>query len=207
MRIKRQRETFALRLAADNPFDPSDNPRKKKDQYGLDIPDVDKERNLHALPEGASSKGFNDAAEAAKRGDGAIGQMQKTPVVPGVSGRGGGGSNSSSGSGETSGENTGGSLLPKTEQYRNRLLQMFPGADIGGWREPDGYNEHSSGHALDFMTTDHDQASKVIQDAFSNGANYAIWNQQMHYPDGRVEGMENRGDATQNHMDHVHINI
>lgn len=200
MRIHRQRETFALRIAADNPFDPSDNPRKKKDEFGLDIPDVDKERNLHALPEGASSQEFNDAAEAAERGDGAIGQMKKTPVVPGVSGSGGSNTARPGGGGGTPDAS---GILPNARPLYDQLMQKHPGADIGGYRV-DNYHEHDSG-ALDFMTTDPNQAQSVMQDAFAAGAPYVLWQQQQWNADGSRSPMENRGDPTQNHFDHVHI--
>jgi hypothetical protein len=76
--------------------------------------------------------------------------------------------------------------------------------EIGGYRPGgDGFDEHNNG-ALDYMTTDPAVAEQVKSTAFENGAPYVIWQQQMHYPDGRTEPMEDRGDPTQNHMDHVH---
>lgn len=201
-RIHTQRETFALRLAADSVDVPG---KKKKDEYGLDIPDVDKERNLHATPEGFSAKGFNDAAEAAESGAGAIGQMQKSAPIPGVSG-GSAGSNSSGGG--YSGGGGGGTpdasgILPNARPLFDTLMQKHPGADIGGYRV-DNYHEHDSG-ALDFMTSDPNQASSVMQDAFAAGAPYVLWQQQQWNADGSRSPMENRGNPTQNHFDHVHI--
>lgn len=105
------------------------------------------------------------------------------------------------------GEDTGGTLKPQTQKLQDSLKKMFPGVDIGGYRAPDGYNEHSSGSALDFMTTDHAQAKSVMDHAFSNGANYVIWDQKQWNPDGTTSVMEDRGSPTQNHKDHVHINI
>ena len=107
---------------------------------------------------------------------------------------------------QQSGDNTGGSLKPQTQALQDSLKGLFPDAEIGGWREPDGYNEHSSGSALDFMTTDHGQAKQVMDHAFDNGAKFVIWDQKQWNPDGSTSAMPDRGDPTQNHKDHVHIN-
>lgn len=123
-------------------------------------------------------------------GTGGLGQ---TPGTSAVSGGGG--------------DDTGGTLKPQTQKLQDSLKKMFPGVDIGGYRPPDGYNEHSSGSALDFMTTDHGQAKSVMDHAFSNGANYVIWDQKQWNPDGTSSAMPDRGDPTQNHKDHVHINV
>ncbi|ATN89563.1 tail length tape measure protein [Gordonia phage Kabluna] len=83
---------------------------------------------------------------------------------------------------------------------------------IGGYRPPDGYNEHSSGRALDVMVAElgGKTGDEVTEFSMANHPNYpvthTIWKQQMHYPpDGRTEGMDDRGSPTQNHMDHPHI--
>jgi hypothetical protein len=38
------------------------------------------------------------------------------------------------------------------------------------------------------------------------GISYVIWKQRVNYGDG-WERMEDRGDATENHFDHVHISF
>ncbi|AYD82130.1 tail length tape measure protein [Gordonia phage Turuncu] len=85
-------------------------------------------------------------------------------------------------------------------------------SSIGGYRPPDGYNEHSSGRALDVMVTElgGKTGDEVTDFSMANHKNYpvnwTIWKQMMHYPpDGRTEGMDDRGSPTQNHMDHPHI--
>lgn len=203
MRIHRQRETFAYRIAADNPFDPGDNPRKKKDDpFGLDIPDVDQEKNLNALPGGGESAArYNQMAEAEENAGGE--RMQKMMVTPGApsgGGRGGGGSNSSGGGGGTP---DGSGILPNARPLYDTLMKNNPGADIGGYRV-DNFHEHDSG-ALDFMTGDPNQANRVMQDAFAAGAPYVLWQQQQWNADGSRSPMEDRGDPRQNHYDHVHI--
>lgn len=96
-------------------------------------------------------------------------------------------------------------ILPGSRALYDSLMEEHPGAEIGGYRPPgDGYDEHANG-ALDFMTTDDAQAAKVREKAFASGAPYVLWKQQQWNADGSVSGMENRGDPTQNHFDHVHI--
>src|SRR6185312_4326819 len=87
--------------------------------------------------------------------------------------------------------------------------------DIGGWRPPDGYNEHSSGQALDVMIPGSntpqgkalgDQISQyVLSHAKELGVDYTIWQHGQHNPDGSFQMYPDRGGPTQNHMDHVHI--
>ena len=142
-------------------------------------------------------------------------QYLKAPAIPAVSYSGGssggggwgGGSSSSGGSSGGGGGDTGGSLRPETQALETSLEQKYPGADIGGYRPPDGYNEHSSGSALDFMTTDPAQAAAVRQQAFDSGSDYVLWNQRQWNSDGTSSPMEDRGSPTQNHMDHVHIHM
>lgn len=92
------------------------------------------------------------------------------------------------------------------------ITKMWPKGvkNIGGWRPPDGYNEHSSGRALDVMINDSKTGDQVKDWSMANSKNYpmnwAIWKQKMWYPpNGRSEGMPDRGTPTQNHMDHDHL--
>ena len=96
-------------------------------------------------------------------------------------------------------------ILPGSRALYDQLMAEHPGAEIGGYRPPgDGYDEHANG-ALDFMTTDEAQAAKVREKAFASGAPYVLWKQQQWNADGTTSPMEDRGDPTQNHFDHVHI--
>ncbi|OBA74740.1 hypothetical protein A5777_08505 [Gordonia sp. 852002-10350_SCH5691597] len=82
-------------------------------------------------------------------------------------------------------------------------------ASIGGYRPPDGYNEHSTGRALDVMINDDKTGDQVKDFSLANSKkfpiNWTIWKQKMWYPDGRSEGMPDRGAPTANHMDHDHV--
>jgi phage-related minor tail protein len=86
--------------------------------------------------------------------------------------------------------------------------------DIGGFRPPDGYNEHFSGQALDVMIPKWntpsgksygDQVAKYLLDnASALGIDYILWQQRQWNADGTSSPMGDRGSPTQNHMDHVH---
>jgi len=82
-------------------------------------------------------------------------------------------------------------------------------SSIGGWRPPDGYNEHYSGRALDVMINDAKTGDQVKDFSLANSKKFPIewtlWKQKEWHPDGRVVPMGDRGSPTQNHMDHDHV--
>ncbi|WP_431231533.1 phage tail tape measure protein [Mycolicibacterium psychrotolerans] len=106
-----------------------------------------------------------------------------------------------------------GGLLPYSEQLRQLIFRQFPQLkDIGGYRAPDGYNEHSSGRAVDVMIPNYNSpdglalGNQVASFALSlPGTDRIMWQHRMFYRDGRSQWVEERGSDTQNHMDHVHI--
>ena len=92
------------------------------------------------------------------------------------------------------------------------IMRLWPKgvSSIGGYRPPDGYNEHSTGRALDVMINDPTTGTQIKDWSMANSpkypVNWTIWQQKMWYPpDGHSQGMEDRGSPTQNHMDHDHI--
>lgn len=110
-----------------------------------------------------------------------------------------------------------GGLTPHATQVRSTIMKNWPSiTDIGGYRPPDGYNEHSSGNALDVMIPGWDtEKGKALGDEVLGwtmkngdalGLSWALWRQRSHNP-GDMQGqmMEDRGSPTQNHMDHLHI--
>lgn len=109
-----------------------------------------------------------------------------------------------------------GGLTPHAQSVRKYIFEKWPTIkDIGGYRPPDGYNEHSTGNALDVMIPDWSGAGKRTGDevlawaqknAAELGYTHAIW-QQKFFPKSNPDGsmMEDRGSPTQNHMDHVHL--
>lgn len=94
-------------------------------------------------------------------------------------------------------------VMPHTKPLYDDLTKSLPGTEIGTYRVDD-YHEHDHG-AMDVMTSDPAQAEMVRQKAFDSGAPYVLWQQQQWNADGTVSDMPDRGDPTQNHMDHVHI--
>ena len=107
-----------------------------------------------------------------------------------------------------------GGLQPIAQLFSRIIKATWPNGvtSIGGYRPPDGYNEHSTGRALDVMLRDvGGQAGDEIKDfSIANNAkypiNWTIWKQAMWYPpDGRRDPMGDRGSPTQNHFDHDHI--
>ncbi|GAB3344669.1 hypothetical protein [Modestobacter lapidis] len=108
--------------------------------------------------------------------------------------------------------NSAGKVKPHVQAAANTVMGNVPGIrSIGGTRasaaDPKG---HPSGLALDYMT------SPAVGDAVAQyhiahwdelGVDYIIWQQRMlSSPNGSWKQMENRGSATANHMDHVHVN-
>lgn len=110
-----------------------------------------------------------------------------------------------------------GGLTPHSNEIKADIMRFWPQiTNIGGYRPPDGYNEHSTGNALDVMIPNwQSPEGKALGDAISGwalnnaealGLSWVIWQQKIHKP-GDLAGqvMQDRGGATQNHLDHVHI--
>lgn len=106
-----------------------------------------------------------------------------------------------------------GGMLPFTEQMRELIFAQFPAVrDIGGYRAPDGYNEHSSGRAADVMIPNYNTpegialGNQVANFALSlPGVERIMWRAKLIYRNGKIEDAGGRGSDTANHMDHVHI--
>ena len=112
--------------------------------------------------------------------------------------------------------NSTGSVRPQTQAAANAVVSNVPGADeitLGGTRasatDPGG---HPSGLALDYMVLSDEALGEAII-AYHRahwdelGVAYLIYQQRMlSSPNGSWKPMEDRGSATANHMDHVHVN-
>lgn len=107
-----------------------------------------------------------------------------------------------SGSGAESG------LLPDTIKVHRAVCAKFPSvARYGGVA---GRGEHATGHALDIMVSGplgDEIAAFLQQNRAELGIEYLIWQQRIWRPStsGSWRGMSDRGGATANHMDHVHV--
>lgn len=139
---------------------------------------------------------------------GAAGALPSGPLTPGGGLLGG----AAGATGRTGSEN---GLQPNTVAAKRAIEGAFPEIQsIGGWRPPDGYNEHFNGQALDIMIPNWSSPAgkaygdKVAQYLLANsaalGVDYVLWQQRQWNADGTSSAMSDRGSPTQNHMDHVH---
>jgi hypothetical protein len=96
------------------------------------------------------------------------------------------------------------------------VAQKFPEVEaIGGWRPVDAFPDHPSGRAVDIMIPGYDTGEgkrlgdEITDYLFRNrdalNIEYLIWRQQYIPSEGQPSQMEDRGDPTQNHFDHVHV--
>ncbi len=106
-------------------------------------------------------------------------------------------------------------LQPNTVAAKRAVEGAFPAIkNIGGWRPPDGYNEHFSGQAIDVMIPNWsspagkqygDQVAQyLLANSSALGIDYVLWQQRQWNADGTSSAMTDRKSPTQNHMDHVH---
>ncbi|MGC4989882.1 peptidoglycan DD-metalloendopeptidase family protein [Nocardia salmonicida] len=96
------------------------------------------------------------------------------------------------------------------------IVQRFPQVqEILGQRDNDSRPDHPSGRAIDIMVPDPtsgdgkalgDQiADFVLTNSTALRIDYLIWRQTYRAASGESNVMEDRGGATANHMDHVHV--
>lgn len=101
-------------------------------------------------------------------------------------------------------------LGPNAQDVYSAVRTQFPDmTNIGGYRAGDP-GDHGSGKAVDIMVTGSrgDQvAAWLQQNAGRLNITYIIWKQRIWHPGGSWESMSDRGDATQNHFDHVHVSV
>ena len=94
------------------------------------------------------------------------------------------------------------------------ICNKFPNiTSYGGLRSGDSGSEHSSGQALDIMVSG-SEGQEVADWLHANykklGVSQLLWEQQIWTVQRSSEGwraMEDRGGATANHMDHVHVSV
>ncbi|MCZ4538004.1 transglycosylase family protein [Gordonia terrae] len=106
-----------------------------------------------------------------------------------------------------------------TIRLARAIAAKFPQIQtIGGWRaDGGGYNDHPSGRAVDVMIPNYTSAQGI---ALGNAVNkyildnkkhfkleYTIWRQTYYPVVGKSNVMDDRGDPTQNHFDHVHATV
>ncbi len=101
-------------------------------------------------------------------------------------------------------------LRPDTIKVHRAVCQLFPSvARYGG---VSGRGEHATGQAIDIMVgvgnpIGYDIAEFLQQHRAELGIEYIIWHQHIWRPatSGAWRSMSDRGGATANHLDHVHV--
>lgn len=83
---------------------------------------------------------------------------------------------------------------------------------VYGWRSYSAYDMggHPAGLAVDFPGTTaqgNAMAAYTTANADALAVKYAIWQQRIWYPGKGWTAMADRGSATANHMDHVHVSF
>ncbi|WP_457252736.1 hypothetical protein [Pedococcus sp. P5_B7] len=103
-----------------------------------------------------------------------------------------------------------GGMTPNAIAVINAVKAQFPGSGpFGGYRPGDPL-DHGTGHAVDIMcsTAEGNEIASFLQaHAGELNIKYLIWRQRIWYPGGSWQGMEDRGSATANHYDHVHVSV
>ena len=111
------------------------------------------------------------------------------------------------------GSGTEAGLTPGAVRLFRAVCNAFPAlTTYGGY---DAHGEHSSGKAIDFMINGDSGLGQSIADwARAHGSELdlydVIWAQHIWTPERASEGwraMPDRGSATANHYDHVHISV
>lgn len=94
----------------------------------------------------------------------------------------------------------------------NKNFPQF--TSIGGIRSDANAQDHASGHAVDLMTSNEATgdaiAAYMVAHADQLGIKYVIWRQHIWSVQRSSEGwraMADRGSATANHYDHVHVSV
>ncbi|MFF0546620.1 peptidoglycan DD-metalloendopeptidase family protein [Nocardia thailandica] len=106
-------------------------------------------------------------------------------------------------------------LQVDTIRLARTIVQQFPQVrEIGGHRE-DPLPDHPSGRAIDIIIPDPTSgdgkalgdriAEFVLTNASALRIDYLIWRQTYRSATGESNVMEDRGGATANHFDHVHV--
>jgi hypothetical protein len=103
-------------------------------------------------------------------------------------------------------------LVPAAVRVYRAVCHAFPQiTSYGGW---DNHGEHRSGKALDIMNSDVSLGNQIAEFLRAHASELdifdVIWRQHIWTSQRAGDGwrsMPNRGSATANHMDHVHVSV
>jgi hypothetical protein len=103
-------------------------------------------------------------------------------------------------------------IQPQAVKVYRAACAAFP--ELTTYGGQDGHGEHVNGEAIDFMVPDSGTGQRLADFLYAHHAELdlfdIIWSQQIWTIERSGEGfrpMEDRGSATANHFDHVHIKI
>lgn len=103
-------------------------------------------------------------------------------------------------------------LQPEAMVVYRAVMARWNVKDVGGWRAT-SLSVHQFGRAIDFMTYSNNSQGYAIRDflvahAKEFGVDHIIYRQQIWTPyRPSWRHMADRGSATANHMDHVHVAV
>ncbi|HZX07429.1 SH3 domain-containing protein [Kribbella sp.] len=106
-------------------------------------------------------------------------------------------------------------LTPDAIRVHRAICAMYPDiSTYGGLRAGDTGSEHATGHAVDIMINSASEGQAIADWLKANykklGVSQLIWEQHIWTVQRSSEGwraMPDRGSATANHMDHVHVSV
>ena len=113
-------------------------------------------------------------------------------------------------------------LTSNAKEVFNRVVASYPQIrTIYGWRASSNWSsDHPNGRAVDVMIPNWSNQGSIdlgwqianyfATNASSYNVSYIIYRQKQYnaaYPSRGWRAMEDRGSATENHYDHVHISV
>ena len=101
-------------------------------------------------------------------------------------------------------------LLPNAVNGYRAVCAKFPEVKTFGGRRPGTGSDHNTGEAVDIMiagSTGDRISEYLIKNAKALNVKYVIFEKRIWMPGRGWKSMEDRGSATQNHMDHVHASF
>lgn len=103
-------------------------------------------------------------------------------------------------------------LTPNGVAVYRAVCAEFPEVKSYGGRRSDPGSDHNSGNAVDIMISD-STGDRITEYLIANkdrlNVKYVIWQQKIYasYTGWSGRPMEDRGSATANHYDHVHVSV
>lgn len=138
---------------------------------------------------------------------------QKSSDPNGTGGRGGGGAAGGAGGGggyQGNGKSGRDGLNPAVRDFYDQMAKDHADLSLGGYNPTvdQSWDEHHTGDAMDVMVSDLERGNSIRDLALQNpNTRHVIWQQKTWLPGGGIQDMPDRGNPTENHYDHVHINI